>query len=51
MTTKTKEEMLNGINHLYWFYNADMCQIENQKDFKATLARLEYLVKEENENE
>lgn len=42
-----KEQMINIINHIYWFYNADMrTDIENQIDFKSSLDALEKLIKD-----
>lgn len=41
-----EEEMMSIVNHLYWFYNADMADIENQKDFKNSISKLELLIKE-----
>lgn len=47
MEATKEEKMLSIINHLYWFYNADMSDIDNQKDFKDSIAKLELLVKQE----
>ena len=47
MKQTIKEEMLTIISHLFWFYNADMADMENQKDFKQSIEKLELLVKSE----
>jgi len=47
MKQTRKEEMLTIISHLFWFYNADMADMENQKDFKQSIEKLELLVKSE----
>jgi len=45
---KTKEEkMMSILNHLYWFYNADMSNVDNQKDFKETIEILQNIIKDE----
>lgn len=45
----TKEEkMMSIVNHLYWFYNADMADMDNQKDYKNSIEKLTLLIKEEN---
>ena len=43
MTTKS-EKILATIDHLYWFYNVDMKDLENQKDFKNTIKHLIKLI-------
>jgi hypothetical protein len=43
MTTKS-EKILATIDHLYWFYNADMQDLKNQKDFKKTIKHLIRLI-------
>ena len=47
MKQTIEEEMLTIISHLFWFYNTDMADIENQKDFKQSIEKLELLVKSE----
>ena len=41
-----QEKMLTIVSHLYWFYNADMNDLGNQKDFKESIEKLELLVKQ-----
>lgn len=41
-----EEQMMSILNHLYWFYNADMSLGENQKDFKESIKKLENLIKQ-----
>jgi hypothetical protein len=45
MNNDKREQMTAMLNHLYWFYNADMSLEENQKDFKQTIKSLEILIK------
>lgn len=40
----TKEKIQTCLNHLHWFYNADMTEIENKEDYLATLDKLNSLV-------
>lgn len=46
MNEINKQVILNLLDHLYWFYNADMSDKENQKDFLSTLNRLLVLIAE-----
>lgn len=32
------------LNHLHWFYNADMTDKNNQEDFLSTLDKIAYLL-------
>jgi len=41
------EKMLSLVAHLYWFYNADMKNFDNQNDFKKNIEELELLIKQE----
>jgi len=47
MDIPTKEQISNLLNHLYWFYNADMSNVDNQKDFKETIEILQNIIKDE----
>jgi hypothetical protein len=44
---KNEEQMMAILNHIYWFYNANMSLEENQKDFKESVRKLENLIKGE----
>lgn len=37
------------LDHLYWFYDVDMSDQENQKDFKDSLDKLTALLTDEDE--
>lgn len=41
-----RDKIITCLNHLHWFYNADMTDKANQEDFLATLDMISSLVTE-----